>query len=701
MKLKIVSLFVFSSFVISGCSLEDLMFWKKKNNQPEQQEESSEEPQSEDKDQTYTIKFISNDVLIKQVDNAKYGEYIDIPVLESEDSRQQCIGWSGISEKEFLSGKIKVYETDATYYAKWNEMFGTETIYDVPRIKSGEDVVIDGLKDEAYSDAAPVVLNTISQGETNTTATAYFIWDESNIYALFEVDDETYIPFDNNELQQVDSLEYFIDLLHSDIYAEDGYTTGWGQPYRGEPGPMCEAQFAIGAGVSFPKDGKRYGAGSEFGYSWLSHAARESGKTVGTTYKTENGYNVEYLIDCTDTHIPTELRPHINQEIGMGVNIYDHKVDENVDGVISLEKINIEMEETPKRLSNFRLIKNPREDKDILTATKVRDCYLTNDIISYKDSTKQLLGDNEIQLLWDENGVHGLINFAEETSTIVVSSTKTSNKTTLSSSEMFDVAVTGLEINDYVDLTFEITNSEETSLIETIAYCKTNSANIDPARKLFSAKKTSAGDDIEIDGVKDDEYNKSSKIDISYKSLEENNSLDATAEAYILWDDSYLYIFVEVKDEDVNLYTSEEHPEQNDSVELWISTCQSFPGPETTWGNSNRPYNEYCGEGLFRMKAGSSSDDLTGFHWMFDDKTNVYRNASSVLTSTGYTVEYKIGWATFANLANKENQIIDFNININDCGDSNRKGIVSTNAYGHLGYLQPYYLDHLQLLGEE
>jgi hypothetical protein len=410
---------------------------------------------------------------------------------------------------------------------------------------------------------------------------------------------------------------------------------------------------------------------------------------------------VEYLIDCTDTHIPTELRPHLNQEIGMGINIYDHKADENIDGVISLEEINFEMEETPKRLSNFRLIKNPREDKDVLTATKVRDGYSTDDVSAYEDSTKQLLGENKTQLLWNDDGVSGLIDFASDTEEIVISSSKSIDKITLSSSGVFHMPVAGLTTNDYIDLNFEITNKEETSTIETVVYCKANSANVDPARKLFTAKKTTAGADIGIDGVKDDVYDNASKINVNYKSLEENGSPDATAEAYILWDDSYLYVFVEVKDEDVNLYNNDVHPEQNDSVELWISTCQSFPGPETSWGNSNRPYNEYCGEGVFRMKAGSPDNELTGFHWMFDDKDNVYRYASSSLTSIGYTIEYKIGWGTFAQVENKENQIVDFNINVNDCGNSNRKGIVSTNAYGHLGYLQPYYLDHLQLLGEE
>ena len=219
---------------------------------------------------------------------------------------------------------------------------------------------------------------------------------------------------------------------------------------------------------------------------------------------------------------------------------------------------------------------------------------------------------------------------------------------------------------------------------------------LDPARKLFSARKTSSV--ITIDGTKDEAYDTAPVVDVNYKTLVESGDPAAIGKAYVLWDDAYMYVYVEVTDEDVNLSMSS-HPEQNDSVELWISTCQSSPTSETTWGNSNRPYSSYCGEGLFRM--GVAQSEPTGFHWMFDNKSLVEREIVSKLTEDGYVVEYKIGWGTFAQKENKENQVIDFNININDRGASSRKGMVSTNAYGHLGYQKPYYLDHLVLLGEE
>ena len=257
-------------------------------------------------------------------------------------------------------------------------------------------------------------------------------------------------------------------------------------------------------------------------------------------------------------------------------------------------------------------------------------------------------------------------------------------------------SVSGRELIGWSDISKKEFQAGKVKVYETDAdYYAIWTEVLDPARKLFSAVKTS--DEITIDGNKDEKYNAAPIVDINVKTLVESGDPAAIGKASVLWDDSYLYVYVDVTDGDVNLSTSS-HPEQNDSVELWISTCQSSPTSETTWGESNRPYSAYCGEGLFRMGAGAI--EPTGFHWMFDNKSLVGREIVSKLKEHGYTVEYKIGWGTFGQREDKENQIIDFNININDRGTSGRKGMVSTNEYGHLGYQKPYYLDHLILLGE-
>ena len=181
--------------------------------------------------------------------------------------------------------------------------------------------------------------------------------------------------------------------------------------------------------------------------------------------------------------------------------------------------------------------------------------------------------------------------------------------------------------------------------------------------------------------------------------MEEKPSLNATATTYTAWDNDYLYVFVDVIDNEVDSETINEfNPELNDSVELWISTTRVIPTSSTGWGDSNRPRPDYCGEGLFRSRAGINGEDgVTGFHWMYDNKQVCPREIATKLTENGYTVEYKIGWASFAS-EDKENQIIDIMICVNDGENNIRKGIVCSNKYGHQTYLKPYYMDHLQLV---
>ena len=679
MKYKVFSLLLASLFLIS-CS----------NSETSTSTSTSSSSPSLD-DETYTIEFVANGEVVKKVENAKYGDYIDIPEVSSPLPRHILAGWDGISKAEQETGKVMVYQTDATYVASFKERFGTENVFDIPRIKSTESIAIDGTKDSAYNDVAPIQINDLSEGETSVSANAYFLWDESNLYALIEVEDSSIVDYSSsiNKLNSVDSLELFLDLLHDDYLAVDGYTEGWGQKYRGEPGPMCEGQFAIARGVSFPKNNKRCGGGSEFRFEgWLSFAANESGTTLATTKQTLNGYNVEYRIDCTNQYVPVELRPHLDQEIGIGINIFDNEVISSLNGVISLEEINRSMEISPKRLSRFHLVSNPGEPEIIFTAKEVRDNFDVTDEFTYKEANSQAIGKNEVKLLWNEDGIHLFANLDNSTNEIAIKDKGIS----ITNSGHYLIPEDDINVNDYVSLTFINKTTSNTEEIETLIHCIANAGNLEPARKMFKANK--ANGSISIDGIKDEEYLDSPKIDVNVVSLSESTTPAASAEAYVKWDDSYLYVFVDVSDLDVNKSISSA-PHENDSVELWISTCQNFPTDTTPWGEGGRPAN-YCGEGLFRAAAGNVSE-LTGFHWMFD---KVEREVTSAITSYGYTVEYKIGFGSFSEVKNKENQIIELTLDINDRGTSNRKGIVSTNMYGHRCFEKPCYLDHIKLVNE-
>ena len=71
----------------------------------------------------------------------------------------------------------------------------------------------------------------------------------------------------------------------------------------------------------------------------------------------DTGYTVEYRISLTDPHIPQNLKMNNNQEIGIGIKIYDKQEiggDKNSPAVnvVTLESINHDMI-GPKKLSNF------------------------------------------------------------------------------------------------------------------------------------------------------------------------------------------------------------------------------------------------------------------------------------------------------------------------------------------------------------
>ena len=105
------------------------------------------------------------------------------------------------------------------------------------------------------------------------------------------------------------------------------------------------------------------------------------------------------------------------------------------------------------------------------------------------------------------------------------------------------------------------------------------------------------------------------------------------------------------------------------------------------------------------------------------DDARTRPTAASVVTETGYTVEYKIPWGKkcdewddgFANYipaldahvgdANytKIGQIVNLTVNINDDNgqDGVREGIMSTNVKGCEAWATPRYLDHLKLVAAD
>lgn len=661
-------------------------------------------------DETYTITFVSEGNIVKTYENVSFGTYVEIPEVTHSSERYYLDSWSGIDEEDFKLGKVMAYESDATYFAKWVERFGTENVYESMQRKFDNEIVVDGLKDEAYEQATAIPISNVSYGQSDTSANAYIMWDESYLYFLLEVNDSTYTPYTSGNISDFDVVSIYFDLLHDDYLAVENYSTGWGQPYRGEPGPMCEAMFKIAAGVNYPQGESRYGNGSEFGFNgWLSNAAKESGVTVGTTCTTETGYNVEYRIDCTNTKIPTNLRLHKEQEIGIGINIYDR--DGNTTNIISLEEVNKDMDISPKKLSNFKLIPNPLQDKTIYPAMHVRESYKVTTKDKYdsqfNDASEIVIGDSTIKILWDESGLYFYFSLGAETTSIELRSDLLETPKTITKTGKLIIENTNLDTSILPNFDFVI-NGDEENIIESALRLLENTNNVSPSRKLFEADYLDEGEAITIDGVKDEAYDSAPEIDVSCNSLKERNDLGAIGKAYIKWDEKYIYIFVDVTDSAVDSTTvNYESPEKNDSVEIWISTCQTMPTLSTQWGwpvggiNSLRPREDYCGEGKFARRAGNPNNPTAGYHWMWDNIGNVKRETASTLTDTGYTTEFKIGWGTFAtDVEDKLNEIIDLAININDGENNVRKGVVCLNTYSHNVYYAPGYLDHVMLVNK-
>lgn len=316
----------------------------------------------------YTIAFFNNNSLV-YMEETTPGEFVNIPdesMLANDprysDPRYSFAGWEGIDEIDFAAGKVEVFHQDAFYNAIWYEHFGTENKFEITKVFSTDSIVVDGLLDDAYLKTKAILANTVTQGETSTTATLYFMFDEEYLYFFADVKDSTVFTrdyeYDGEQwVEHNDAVEFWIDLLHNDSKIAPNWNGGWGGSYRGEPGPMCEAHFKINAGYDSEVHG-RYNKGSEAIWDgWWSNACNTDEVSFGTSKVNDEGYTVEYRISLKDEHIPTDLKLNENQEIGIGVKIYDKKEsggnkNSPAANVVTLEYINNDMS-GPKKLSNF------------------------------------------------------------------------------------------------------------------------------------------------------------------------------------------------------------------------------------------------------------------------------------------------------------------------------------------------------------
>lgn len=357
-----VYLLIFMCFTLVSCDNEQTQEETPTINSP------SDDPTTPiETEEKYTVAFFNNNELVYKT-VADPGTFVDIPTdLVSPDPRYKFIGWEGIDDYDLEAGKVEVFHQDAFYYAIWSEQFGTEQKFSVTQIPSSDSIFVDGEMDDVYLSSESVTVNTVTEGDTNTNAFFYFMFDDNYLYIFANVIDSTVYTRDYSYvgeqwIEHNDAVEIWIDLLHDDIYAGSNWTGGWGGSYRGEPGPMCEAHFKINAGYN-PDEHGRFGAGSEAIWDgWWSNSCNTDNESYGVSKVTETGYTIEYKVKLTDPNIPENLRMNDGQEIGIGIKIYDKKESDGAKNVpaknvITLEAINHDMS-GPKKLSNFIVIGN-------------------------------------------------------------------------------------------------------------------------------------------------------------------------------------------------------------------------------------------------------------------------------------------------------------------------------------------------------
>lgn len=619
----------------------------------------------------YTVTFTNGDTVISSAKVAP-GSKVAIPAAPAsvDATRYTFTGWQGVSDAEMAEGEVEVFNSDLSYSAKWSESFGTSLVVEIPEVRQLADIVADGIKDSVYDDVTPI---EIRSDKTGATAKAYVLWSSEYFYVFVEVKDST--------VNDNDFVELRLELLHTDKYAASDWNGGWGGHRKDA---ASEGGWKIKSGAS----------STEKYWEYWSHLTDERNSSFGASVRNEEGYTAEWVIKIENDgfgSVEEDLIPHIGQEIGMGILINDEGNGwagiENFDGYNS----------SVKKLTNTKLVANGKNDPNTVVASvnaaranwdvedqDIRDRMFTGDV-RFPDFSSINVGESVLKALWSEGKLYIRPVPGATTKSLVLTIGGKAYAVDLAAPA--EIAIEGnYKLKDLFD--FSVTY-QDGDAAEVNAPC-TFKLQANPwNRNKYTISKLDG--DITIDGSKDAAYGDAG-LDINV-STEGNPS--ATGKAYLKWSDEYLYVLVEVTDNDVTPPDNQIGDSyNNDSVELWISTCRVLPN--NGWGNI-RPTGDYCGEGGFRVQT---NNVVSGQHWMYDWVDGVPRETAVAITDNGYNVEYKIHFSAFAGVENKVGQCIDLMININDDdgNDSARDGVTSLNTSGNAAWDQPWALDRFELV---
>jgi chitodextrinase len=487
--------------------------------------------------------------------------------------------------------------------------FGTLYLDEGGMMSIPEGIVIDGKKDPLWASVEKRPIETIVSGAASIRDNLDFsgyhqvYWDQSGLYLLVQVNDDTLTTTAGLPYWQVDNIEVYLDM-------DNSKTPCPGCAWNQNSYDANDFQFQLRIGGELNERVKA-------GYADYSQNIFEG------------GYLVEFFFPFDSLNIDKEFA--VGDLIGFDVFISDNDDSATRDAQLSWFDDKGEAYHNPSRFGTIELLVNgmtePRNECETIPPTQP-----TN--LTYENLTASFM------IYWDasEDNV-AVIGYevyrVDETEDVLVGS----------------VFGTEIEIFDF--------ESEGAYSFKVRAYdgCENFSAFSDvldvvapEVIKYTIVKATSA---VTLDGKRDESFWNDAVWDVAtiYKKDPSNESEDVVpaeqdlhVEFAFAWDDDYLYAFIDVSDADVVNWdgTSNDWPTRNvpfqfDCVELciagsnerYISDAGLKPG-DSQWRFNTGVSNKITGN--------PGSADLNTYNVEFAEGISL-RNAG------GYTFEIKFPWS--------------------------------------------------------
>lgn len=210
------------------------------------------------------------------------------------------------------------------------------------------------------------------------------------------------------------------------------------------------------------------------------------------------------------------------------------------------------------------------------------------------------------------------------------------------------------------------------------------------SKQVSSANYTSASP--KIDGNKDTIYDSSPEILIKRAIYDWGSNLTSTnGKARVLWDESNLYVYVDVRDTKISYgyRGSLSDMWRRDSVDIVIDVPNDHSTSPSLWGPKQYLLS-VCANGEFMVKAANDVE--------ITDEFEGIQKAVKII-SGGYTVEIKLPWHNLVKSQIVRNKVIGFDIQINDdMGANNREAMVVWNDFSGNAFRYTDVLGDLKLV---